>query len=69
MPEAHDDVTDATLEAEAEDEKRTTAAGDGPTADEEAAADRTASSGEKVADDYKESIERGANVKGEGEIA
>ena len=69
MPEANDKVTDETRAAEADDEKRTTAAGDGPTPSEEAAADRTASSGEKIADDYKESMERGANVKGEGEIA
>jgi hypothetical protein len=68
MPEAHDQVTDETRAAEADDEKRTAAAGDGPTPEEDAAADRTASSGAKVADDYKESIERGANVKGEGEI-
>ncbi len=69
MPEDHDHVTDETRAAEADDEQRKTAAGDGPTPEEEAAADRTASSGEKVADDYKESIERGANVKGEGEIS
>lgn len=68
MPDPDKNVTDKTRAAEAEDETRTTDPGDGPTPSEEAAADRSASSGEKIADDYKESLERGANVKGEGEI-
>ena len=68
MPEPDENVSDETRAAEQVDESQHTDAGPGPTPEEEAAADRTASSGAKVADAYEESIERGANVKGEGEI-
>lgn len=42
--------------------------GRGPTPEEEAAADRTKDAAEGVEEPYKEMLDLGANVKGEGEI-
>ncbi|MCU1453737.1 MAG: hypothetical protein JWN46_1883 [Acidimicrobiales bacterium] len=62
-------VTDATLEAEAVDEQQQgRAAGQPPTPEEEAAADRTADAGKGVEEPYREMTEKGAHIKGEGAI-
>lgn len=41
---------------------------DEPTPEEEAAAERAAESAPDVEEEYKESVERGANQEGEGKI-
>lgn len=43
-------------------------AGDEPTADEAAAAERAAEQSDDVSDDYRDMTERGANAEGEGKI-
>lgn len=56
---------------EAEEDRESHAqadAGRGPTPDEEAAADRSKDSAEGIEEPYREMTERGANVKGEGQI-
>lgn len=59
------DETKAEEEREAQEQKD---AGPGPTPEEEAAADRSKDSAAGVEEPYREMTERGANVKGEGEI-
>ncbi|MDQ6696855.1 MAG: hypothetical protein M3Z46_05295 [Actinomycetota bacterium] len=71
MPDERDpdalvsDETKAEEEREAEEQSD---AGRGPNAEEEAAADRSKDSAEGVEEPYREMTERGANVKGEGQI-
>ena len=60
-------VTDETIEEERREAGITASAGDDPTPEEERAADRNRLDPE-VARRNREAIERGANVKGEGQI-
>lgn len=39
-----------------------------PTPEEEAAAERAAENAPDIEEEYKESVERGANVEGEGKV-
>lgn len=61
-------VSDATRQEEQREATAGVDAGRAPTADEEAAAERNAEVDPAVAKNYEESVERGANVKGEGQI-
>ena len=60
-------VTDQTIEEERREAGMTASAGDDPTPEEERAADRNTPDPE-VARRNREALERGANVKGEGQI-
>lgn len=68
----HDDttgrVTDETVEADERDAQATHAADRAPTPEEEAAADGNPDVSPESAEAYKEAIERGADVPGEGQI-
>jgi hypothetical protein len=61
------DVTDETVAFEDADARTRGHADRPPTPDEEQAAETNVSD-EAVAEHYREAIERGANVKGEGQI-
>jgi len=61
-------VSDETVDADERDAKADHQADRGPTADEEAAAERHGDLPAESAEAYKEAIERGADVKGEGQI-
>lgn len=64
-----DDLVDDDTKAEEDREAGIHAdAGRGPTDGEEAAADRSKDSAEDVAEPYRDMTERGAHVKGEGQI-
>lgn len=67
-PDPDSKVTDETKSEEEREASRRADAGDGPTPEEEAAADRSKDSAEGVEEPYREMTERGANVKGEGQI-
>jgi hypothetical protein len=60
-------VTDQTLEEERREARMSASAGDEPTPEEERAADRNSLDPE-VARHNKEAVERGANVRGEGQV-
>jgi hypothetical protein len=60
-------VDDATREEERREAGLTSSAGRGPTPDEERAAERN-DVDPNVARENKEAVERGAHVRGEGEI-
>ena len=66
------EVTEATKQASAKEAERSHDSDRAPTADEEAAADesraRFRDDREQVAEHEDEMLERGANVKGEGEV-
>ena len=66
MPEP--DITDETVEADERDATAAHRADREPTPEEEAAADGHGEVSPESAAAYKEAIERGANVKGEGQI-
>ena len=66
-PENPDDTTPETVEADEVDAQSSHGAGKMPTPEEEAAADKQTTD-PKVAEAYQESLERGANVEGEGQI-
>jgi hypothetical protein len=71
MPDDRDPDALVDEETKAEEDREATAhidAGRGPTPEEEAAADRSKDSGKEVAESYREATERGANVKGEGQV-
>lgn len=59
----------ATEEAEEDEARAEHAADRPPTTDEELAAEEAGELDPEVADHYKEAIERGAAIKGEGEIS
>ena len=61
-------VSDETVDADERDAKADHGADREPTADEEAAAERHADLPDESAKAYEEAIERGADVKGEGQI-
>ena len=63
---SHTEPSGATEEAEAEEANAEHVAGRGPTPDEEAAAPDHVEPG--VAESYADMAERGAHVKGEGEL-
>lgn len=70
MASQHDDeprVDEATREEERREARVTPSAGRGPTPDEERAAEKNAVD-PSVARENKEAVERGARVRGEGEI-
>lgn len=62
-----DNVSDATRAAETAEERQQAAADRPPTPDEEAAAEQN-DLDPSVAESYKREAERGADVKGEGQI-
>jgi hypothetical protein len=64
----YDKVTDETRRFEEEDEQVFSGAGRGPTAAEEAAAERAAPVSERTRIAYREMIDRGAQHRGEGRI-
>ena len=66
--EAGGAVSEATHEADARDSKKQGKADRMPTPEEERAADKLGKPDDDVAANYKEAIEMGANVKGEGQI-
>ena len=68
MTDEHTDVSDATREAEREEAAAAHAADRAPTAEEEADAGEHAVDPD-VREHYEEMIERGAEVKGEGEVS
>ncbi len=71
MPDDRDPdalVTDETKSEEEREAQEQVDAGREPTAEEEAAADRSKDSASGVEEPYREMTERGANVKGEGQI-
>jgi hypothetical protein len=61
-------VSDETVEADERDARAEHRADRPPTADEEAAAERAPELTPDAAEAYEEAIERGANVRGEGQI-
>ena len=64
-----DQVTPRTRAFEAEDERVDHAdAGPGPTPEEEAAAERAAPVSDETREAYRDMVDKGANVKGEGQI-
>jgi hypothetical protein len=64
----YEKVTDQTRRFEEEDEQVFPGAGRGPTAKEEAAAERAAVISERTRIAYREMLDRGANQRGEGRI-
>jgi len=68
----HDDttgrVTDETVEADERDAQARHDADRAPTRDEEAAAERNPEVSRESAEAYRDAIERGADVVGEGQI-
>lgn len=62
------EVTQATVEADEVDARHRHGADREPTAEEEARADALPEVPEHSAESYREAAERGANVKGEGQI-
>jgi hypothetical protein len=64
----HTKPSDATREAEARAATKGVDPGRGPTADEEAAAERVGPLDEGVAEHEREMNERGASQKGEGRV-
>jgi hypothetical protein len=71
MPDDRDPaalVSEKTKSEEEREAREKIDAGRGPTPEEEAAADRSKDSAAGVEEPYREMTERGANVKGEGEI-
>jgi hypothetical protein len=64
----YDKVSDTTRRFEEEDEQVFSGAGRGPTAREEAAADRAAQVSERTRSAYREMTDRGAHQRGEGRI-
>jgi hypothetical protein len=69
MAEPEDLISDATASVEEHDANASHDAGAMPTPEEEAAAKKNVPADPKVKDAYKEQIERGAKVQGEGEIS
>lgn len=63
-----DNVSDATRATEQEDEHIKGGADPAPTPEEEAAAERAPKPEGDVAENYQSQNERGANIKGEGQI-
>lgn len=68
MSQSEEQVSEATREAEAEDERVTSGADRPPTADEEATADGLPPVDPEVAASYQSAAETGAHVEGEGKI-
>lgn len=69
MSEPTDDlVTDATRSEEEQEATEHTHADRAPTPEEEAAAERHGELDPEVAKTHEEALERGANVKGEGQV-
>ena len=66
-PENPDNTPPETVEADEDDARAAHDADRMPTPEEEAAAEKT-SPDPKVAEAYEKSMERGANVEGEGQI-
>lgn len=64
----YDRVSDATRAFERVDEQVSAGAGRGPTADEEAAADKAPPVQDHTREAYKEMVWRGANQRGEGRL-
>lgn len=61
-------VNDDTRAEEEQESRKGTDVGRGPTPEEEAAADRSRDSAERVEEPYREMTDKGAHVKGEVEI-
>jgi hypothetical protein len=68
MADPDDLISDDTRAEEERDAAASHDAGDMPTPEEEAAAKKNVPVDDKVKDAYKEQMQRGANVQGEGEI-
>lgn len=69
MPDDQDpNVSDATRDAEQDDETQGVGADREPTPEEEAAAESALPLDEKVAENYERQSKIGADVKGEGQI-
>ncbi|CAN5851923.1 hypothetical protein BH24ACT3_BH24ACT3_17660 [soil metagenome] len=63
-----DKVSETTRDEEQREATIPSDAGRGPTEEEEAAADRSAPASEEVKENYEDFLEKGADVKGEGEV-
>jgi len=64
----HGQVSDETIDVDEDDARATHGADREPTPEEEEAAERGSTLPPESAQAYKEAIERGANVEGEGQI-
>jgi hypothetical protein len=69
MTDEHTDVSDATRQAEREEAAATHSPDRPPTPEEEADAAEHSVVDPEVREHYEEMIERGAEVKGEGEVS
>jgi hypothetical protein len=68
MAEPENLISDSTRAEEERDAAASHDAGPMPTPEEEAAAKKNVPVDDKVKDAYKEQVQRGANVEGEGEV-